>query len=334
MTNYRVDTSKLIKILKMKQMDLKEYLYQELRLYGYKPVYMDGFILAEGKIPVALVAHMDTVFAPPKYVEYKKGIMSSTTGLGADDRAGVYGILHLLKNGFRPTVIFTEDEEKGCVGASKLVKANPRLEVNYMIELDRQGADDCVFYDCNNIEFERYVEKFGFILSYGSFTDISELAPHYGVSAVNVSVGYYGQHSTREYLVISELAITLHRVSKMLASESTKFVYIPFIYSYKSNKFTKYYGGKFDEDDEDEVFYYGSGYKNYNEKKLDTTNYGEFVALRDCIIMRADGSMVEVNGGGDYYINVYDEVYDINHKYMDAYVCDYNFSYMTFADFV
>ena len=43
----------------------------------------------------------------------QKNVMISPDGLGADDRAGVFMIMNIVKAGFRPHVIFTTDEE-GC----------------------------------------------------------------------------------------------------------------------------------------------------------------------------------------------------------------------------
>ena len=110
------------------------------------------FILAKGNIPVALVAHADTVFpAPPTefYFDSQKSIMWSPDGLGADDRAGIFAIITLLKSEYRPTIIITTDEEKGGLGAQALVRhmPNPPTELKYIIQLDRQGSTDCVFYN-------------------------------------------------------------------------------------------------------------------------------------------------------------------------------------------
>ena len=59
-----------------------------------------GNIIAHGTIPIALVAHMDTVFqTPPTEIFYDREaqVIWSPYGLGADDRAGIYGIYYLLK---------------------------------------------------------------------------------------------------------------------------------------------------------------------------------------------------------------------------------------------
>ena len=73
-----------------------------------------------------------------------------------------------------------------------------------IFQLDRRGSDECVFYDCDNPDFIKYVESFGFKEAYGSFSDISIIAPAWGVAAANLSVGYYLEHSNAEYLKCRE----------------------------------------------------------------------------------------------------------------------------------
>ena len=190
------------------------------------------YLVAVGDIPIALVAHLDTVFAaPPKRIFYDriKNVMWSPEGLGADDRAGVYAIVQILKSGLRPTIIFTTDEEKGCLGAEVLVKNLPiaPVKLKYIIEMDRRGSDDCVFYQCDNEQFESYVESFGFVMNFGSFSDISVICPKWGVAGVNLSIGYYDEHSYSETLYIGQMFSTIEKVKHMLldADKADKFEY-------------------------------------------------------------------------------------------------------------
>lgn len=188
------------------------------------------YICAEGDIPIALVAHMDTVFSfPPDDVFYdpRRGVLWSPDGLGADDRAGIYAIIEILKTGLRPHIIFTTDEEKGCIGATALSKyACPFKELKFMIQLDRRGVCDCVFYDCYNPKFIRYIEDFGFVEAQGSFSDISTLCPAWQVCGVNLSVGYENEHSYQETLNINHLWATIKKVINILsASDYPDFEY-------------------------------------------------------------------------------------------------------------
>ena len=226
-----------------------------------KVYYTKDYIIAVGDIPVALVAHMDTVFtSPPEEIFYDraKNVMWSPDGLGADDRAGVYSIIQLIKKGYKPTVILTTDEEKGALGASELIKDHPTAptELKYIIELDRRGSVDCVFYDCENTEFEEYVEKFGFVTAYGTFSDISVICPTWGVAGVNLSIGYVNEHSYSEILYIGNMLSTIEKVEKMLqkASDIETFKYVPASYLkyYRLGKDKKVYECAYDYDYNDD----------------------------------------------------------------------------------
>lgn len=298
-----IDKVNLIEILKMSQIELKWYLYEELKTYGYMPVFADGYIFAQGQIPVGMVAHMDTVHQEPRKIEYKRGVMSSPTGLGADDRAGIYGILHLIRKGYRPTVIFTEDEEIGGVGAEKFIKADIYIEdLKLFIELDRRGANDCVFYECDNMDFVEYIEKFGFKENFGSFSDISFIAPHYKIGAVNLSIGYEFEHTNKEYLNISDMGKTLFRVEKIfnnLPEEAFEY----FEYQYK--------------------FGHGPNEPERNKLIIDDAPCKE---LYDCLIMEDDGNIYDVEDMSVlYYIDYYDRIWDELGNRIRGVIYDYNF---------
>ena len=130
-------------ILKMTQGELKEYLAQQLREYGYEPVCKNGFLYAEGTVPVLLVAHLDTVHThqPDIICRSEDGrYLMSPYGIGGDDRAGVYMILLLMRE-CRCHILFCEEEEIGGVGAKKFAKSKLRPEVNYIVELDRRSTN-------------------------------------------------------------------------------------------------------------------------------------------------------------------------------------------------
>lgn len=181
-----------------------------------------AYLIAEGDIPVALVAHADTVFKGfPKnfFYDQKQTVMWSPSGMGADDRAGIYAILEIIKRTkLRPHVIITTSEECGCIGASKLVGNYPIFpyQLKYMIQLDRRGNKDCVFYDCDNQEFQKFVESFGFETAWGTLSDISVLAPTWKIAAANLSVGYFNEHTTSEFLCFQFLHDTIDKVGQML----------------------------------------------------------------------------------------------------------------------
>ena len=197
------------------------------KVYGKKNViYSRNGIIAKGKIPVMLVAHLDTVFhSPPKDIFYDKenNVIWSPDGLGADDRAGVYAILKIIScTKLRPYIAFTTDEEQGCIGATSLAieYTPPKNSIKYIIELDRRGSNDCVFYECGNQEFIKFIEGFGFVTALGSFSDIVELCPNWGVCGVNLSIGYVNEHSYIEMLYVNHMLNTIKKVISMLQPEN------------------------------------------------------------------------------------------------------------------
>lgn len=222
-------------ICQLKQISLWKTMYEFLKNTYDEVKSTKDFIYAEGDIPIALVAHLDTVFSqPPKNIYYdpNKGVVWSPEGLGADDRAGVFAILKIIKSGLRPHIIFTTDEEKGGVGASQLIMVKPEQpfkKLKYIIQLDRRGTNDCVFYECDNKKFIKYVESFGFAENFGSFSDISILCPAWKIAGVNLSVGYEDEHSVSETLHVNALFLTIQKVINMLkdAKQASHFKYIP-----------------------------------------------------------------------------------------------------------
>lgn len=243
-------------IVKMPQQALKKVLMSELTRMGYRTRTKKGFIYAKGSLPVMLVAHMDTVHKEPvKTICYSKDgtIVMSPEGIGGDDRAGVYMILQIIKK-HRCHVLFCEDEEVGGVGAQEFAGSDIKPEINYIVELDRRGSNDAVFYDCDNPEFTKFVIGFGFKEDMGSFSDISVIAPELKVAAVNISAGYYHEHSRHEFVDLCVIEKNIGLVGKMVSSPSEKFEYIEVIYLHRD-----LWGGRYYEDMLDfEKYYQGA----------------------------------------------------------------------------
>ena len=257
---------KLEKIYRMSQKELKGYLTNYLKTKYNEVTEMDGFVYAEGTFPVLLVAHLDTVHKEQvKQIVYEDNgnKISSPQGIGGDDRNGVYMLMRIIKK-YNCHVLFTEDEEIGCIGAGKYVKALndgyvPVPDVNYIIELDRKGSKDAVFYECDNQDFEDFILDGGdWKLDYGTYTDIVEVAPAIGVAAVNFSAAYYNAHTDKEYTLLNEMEANIEKVKRLLerTTADDKFEYIE-----ADNRYYNYYNGRgyswgFDDDYYAEKGYY------------------------------------------------------------------------------
>lgn len=214
-------------VFRLSQGNLKEALVGELKALGYKTKSRKGFLYAPGEVPVMLIAHMDTVHRQlVQHICYTEdgAVMMSPEGIGGDDRAGVYMILRILQEA-KCHVLFCEDEEIGGQGARRFERSNIRPEVNYLVELDRRGGNDAVFYNCNNRDFIRYICGFGFTENHGSFSDISVVAPCLDVAAVNISAGYYNEHRQHEYVRLDQMEENIGRVQKIVLTNTERFAY-------------------------------------------------------------------------------------------------------------
>jgi hypothetical protein len=232
------------RLLTLPQARLRIEMAKLLRSYYPEVIETRDFVLAQGSIPIALVAHLDTVFETKNtfrevdlYNDRQKKVMFSPDGAGFDDRAGVYTIIKILKRGYAPSIILTTEEEKGAIGAQKLIREFPEspFPLKYIIQLDRQGEKDCVFYDCANPLFSNYISSFGFEEALGSFSDISIICPAWGIAGVNLSIGYENEHTYSEILHTDWFYSTLDKVSSLLDDHQNinNFDYFPAKPTYK-----------------------------------------------------------------------------------------------------
>jgi len=190
-----------------------------------------NFILVHGQAPVMLVAHLDTVHEEPVKdicLSSDGNIIMSPQGIGGDDRCGVFALVKIYRlNKIKPWLLFCCDEEIGGLGAKKFCLAHQQHQLpkeiddlKFIIELDRKGSRDAVYYRCDNPNFEAYISGKGFKTAQGSFSDISLIAPELDIAAVNLSCGYYYAHTRHEYINRSQLNAVINKVVDIVADSS------------------------------------------------------------------------------------------------------------------
>lgn len=221
-----------------------------------------AYVLVPGSAPVMLVAHLDTVHKEQVRIICKSvygNILMSPQGIGGDDRCGVYALNAVYEQSkIKPWLLFTCDEEIGGVGADIFVEdfAKDNLpkglkNLKLLIEIDRKGHNDAVFYYCDNPAFEAYINSKGFVTEWGSFSDISIIAPVLGVAAVNLSSGYYNAHTLHEYIDCRRLEETIQRVLEIV-EESPKLPQYQYIKAKTTFWSTSYFPKDLPKDIEDE----------------------------------------------------------------------------------
>lgn len=147
------------------------------------------------------------------------------TALGADDTNGICCALQLLKVIPDLKVCFTTEEEIGFCGAEY---ASDNIDffynVSYMIQADRRGKADLIthtngIHSASEIwlqEVSGLMAKFKYSEEYGIGTDVGVLSEKLQISGVNISCGYYNEHTVNETTVIPELQNCLNFMEAIL----------------------------------------------------------------------------------------------------------------------
>ncbi len=179
-----------------------------------------------------VVSHMDTVH---RFVsEYKLRITKkrelfaesgkNPTGIGGDDKCGIFSCLYFLKVLPIVKVVFFTQEESGCKGSNQISKLFFD-DCRYIIQLDRKGSDDFLDTKCNqktvshsfSSETGKLKKEYKFKSGEGSITDSVNLwVDGIGISCVNISSGFYHPHTKSEYIKVNELWHSIKFTKEMI----------------------------------------------------------------------------------------------------------------------
>ncbi|MEM1684583.1 MAG: hypothetical protein QXD60_02395 [Nanopusillaceae archaeon] len=218
----------LIDLLKASNEEIVDVVVQ--KLYAIEPLKTEAeiivdkdwvFVYRDPKLPI-LVAHMDIAQKRGQlkddYIVANDRFIWSPLGIGGDDRCGVYALMELAH--LEVNLLFTHWEEIGGIGAQEFVVSEiaEKIDPPYFIELDRRGIGDCVAYNCDedNEDWYKKIDKF-FNWTVGSFSDIEILGRYWQVCSVNLSIGFFHEHTTAEYIDLIAMEKTIGKVPLLLA---------------------------------------------------------------------------------------------------------------------
>jgi tripeptide aminopeptidase len=191
-----------------------------------------------------VVSHMDTVHnidsinISEEMLENEQGILKPSlkayndlgepTGIGGDDKCGVFACLELLKRIPNIKVAFFVSEETGCHGSFKADK-HFFSNVGYCIQFDAPGntmvSEICMGVRLFNRDSE-FFEKSNKVLTennktkYGShpYTDVYALKSNFDFCCINFAVGYYNYHTRNEYVVIEDVINSIETGKQLIES--------------------------------------------------------------------------------------------------------------------
>jgi putative aminopeptidase FrvX len=150
------------------------------------------------------------------------------TGIGGDDKCGVFACLTLLKELPYVKAAFFVSEETGCHGSMK-ADSNFFENVGYGIQFDAPEnwmiTEKCfgqVLFDRGTEFFEAcdevLTEGMGNRMRYmvHPYTDVYALRGKFDFSCINLSIGYYQYHTKHEYVVVEDVMNGIEMGKKMI----------------------------------------------------------------------------------------------------------------------
>lgn len=180
-----------------------------------------------------VVAHTDTVH-PIKAINVREeklrdeqGVIKlalkgydndgNNSGIGGDNKCGVFACLELLQEIPNIKVAFFVSEETGCHG-SKNASIGFFSNVGYAIQFDAPGnsmvseycmgvklfeTDGDFIKSCDKVLTNTFNKK----RKYGShpYTDVYMLKKLFDFSCINISIGYYNYHTPYEYVIVDDV---------------------------------------------------------------------------------------------------------------------------------
>jgi tripeptide aminopeptidase len=210
-----------------------------------------------------LIAHTDTVhpiiskfhlFRDEDILFAFNPSTGKQTGIGGDDKVGVFILLQALVDIPSMKAVFYRHEETGCHGSSYSIKNHKDwyADCGYIIEPDRRGSTDAIT-NSGGIKITSpgfindimpFMEKYGYSEAIGIFTDVDTLVTHeVGISAINLSCGYHNPHGSSEIVSISEVNIAYNLIFDMvIANPNKQYPHAVVIEPYKSS--FSYFGKK------------------------------------------------------------------------------------------
>jgi len=231
--------------------------------------------LSEGEYFPCVVSHMDTVHRTHvSLIENKERLIIKEndgnltafhptteiqTGIGGDDKCGVFVCLELFNKVDKLKGAFFVEEEIGMKG-SKESDDSFFDNVGYAIQFDAPSSnwitEVCWGVNLFDSEFKEKIKdnlnESGYTkFSYDPFTDVNQLASKYDFNCLNLGCGYYKQHTNQEYVVISEVESSLNAGEKLISHLGL----VKYVHNKKVIKESYSYNySPFKDDDADEDF--------------------------------------------------------------------------------
>ncbi len=176
------------------------------------------------------------------------------SGIGGDDKCGVYLCLEMLDTFENVKAAFFVSEEIGCIG-SKIADKDFFSNVGYAIQYDSPEGDSMSFTlmskELFGTESEFGTKVGGLIREHGinnwarhPYTDIWQLLEKFDFSCLNLAAGYYRMHTASEFVIVEDVQNS-YELGVRLVNElgENKYERPPQLITETRPWWSRYYGG-------------------------------------------------------------------------------------------
>ena len=225
-------------------------------------VYATKGILDEGEFYPMFIAHTDTVHSlVDKIIVQEESLTKphtfghtydneeflslkgytedgKPTGIGGDDKCGVFIALELLNDLPKVKIGLFVSEETGCHGSSKC-DTNFLTDVGYAVQFDAPG-NHLITVICSgtrlyekdgdfiNVALPLFNKVMGITADPQShpYTDVSQIKRKGDFSCINFSCGYYNMHTEQEFVVVDDVERAITFANRLVDElGNSKFIY-------------------------------------------------------------------------------------------------------------
>jgi len=275
------------------------YIVRECKAKGYDIFVWDGNIYVTkgdaSKYP-CIVAHMDSVHEiredlhPLEINGNITGFNRVTmkqSGIGGDDKVGVFIALECLDKFDNAKAVFFRDEEVGCVG-SEDAYMDFFEDCKFVLQCDRKGNSDFIVNasgtELSSKEFRNAIKpiisSYGYSFANGMMTDVMTLKDNgLKVSCANISCGYYNPHTDNEFVNVDDVENCLNLVFSLFKDIKDEYPHTRTItpktsykYPYAAKKFINSYGWGGYED-----------YSDFHDPLKTETREDEIIGKKHCV---------------------------------------------------
>ncbi len=253
--------SKLIEVLSIQSKSYNQYrmfayIIRQLKKLGCTYYVYNGCIYAtkgEAEFYPCIASHMDTVHEIVEDLTVIEtngnltGINSFTmqqTGIGGDDKVGIYIALQCISKFHAIKTVFFRDEEVGCEGSYDCDYSFFN-DCGFVLQCDRRGYGDFITNasgtKLSGEDFQKDIapllKSYGYKFNNGMMTDVMALKEN-GIecSMANISCGYYNPHCSNEYVNVKEVKLCLEMVIDIISLLDGRY----YVCKYKAPKRYKY----------------------------------------------------------------------------------------------